>query len=95
MNIADWRCAVSSACFFAASAASASASFFKAAASAFSASAFSRRAASCSSRASCAFRSLASQRSAARSIHRLVEEVSADLMIEAAADFSRVSGALR
>ena len=93
-NSGSWRRATSSSRFFAAASASASASFFSAAASALSASAFSRRAASCSSRASRAFRSCASRRSAVRSIRRVVVEVSADPMTEAAADFSRESGAL-
>nr|XP_020173599.2 mucin-1-like [Aegilops tauschii subsp. strangulata] len=93
-DTADWRRAASSACFFAASVASASASFFRAAASAFSASAFSRRAASYSSRTSRVFHSVASRRSAAGLIRRVVVEVSADPMMEAAADFSRESGAL-
>ena len=64
------------------------------ASAALSASAFAKRSAS-SSRASCAFHSVASRRSAAGSIRRLVEEVAADLMTEAALDFSRVSGALK
>ena len=58
------------------------------------ASAFFRRAASRSSRASRAFRAVASRRSAAGSIRRVVVEVSADPTMEVAADFSRESGAL-
>ena len=77
-----------------AASASAYASLLAAEAAALSASAFARRSAS-SSRASRVFRSCASRRSAAGSLRRLVVEVSADLMTEAAADFSRVSGALR
>ena len=94
-NTADWRRAASSACRFVAAAASASASFFLAEASALSASAFSRRRASYSLRFSCAFRSVASRRSAAGSIRRVVADVSADPMTEAAATLSRVRGALK
>ena len=81
-NTADWRCAASSACRLAAAAASASASF-------------SRRAASSSLRFSCAFRSVASQRSAAGSIRRVVADVSTDPITEATATLSRVRGALK
>ena len=90
----SWRRAASASRSFSAASASACASFLAADAAALSASAFSRRAASCSSRASRAFRSCASWRSAAGSIRREVVEASADLMTEAAADFSRESGAL-
>ena len=92
---ADWRCAASSARGLAATAASASSSFLWAEAAAFLASAFSRRAASSSSRFSCAFRSVASRRSAAGSILRVLAEVSADPMTEAAATRSRERGALK
>ena len=94
-NTTDWRRAASSTCRFVAVAASASASFFLAEASALSASAFSRRTASYSLRFSCAFRSVASRRSAAGSIHRVVADVSADHMTEAAVTLSRVRGALK
>ena len=104
-NTADWQRAASSACRFVAAAASASASFFLAEASALSASAllasalsasaFSRRRASSSLRFSCAFYSVASQRSAVGSIRRVVADVSADPMTEAAVTLSRVRGALK
>ena len=68
---------------------------FRADASAFSASVFFRWAASSSSRFSCAFRSVASRRSAAGSIRRVVADVSADPIMEAAATLSRVRGALK
>ena len=94
-NTADWRCAASSACRFVAATASASGGFFLAEASALSASTFSRRAASSSLRFSYAFCSVASRRSAAGSICRVVADVSADPMTEAATTLSRVRGALK
>ena len=77
-NTADRRGAPSLGGCFAAAAASAASSFFRAEASAFSASAFSRRAALSSSHFSRAFRSVASRRSAERSIRRVVADVSTD-----------------
>ena len=87
----SWRRAASVSRSFFAALASACTIFLAAEAAALSASAFARRSAS-SSRASRAFRYCASRRSAAGSNRRLVVEVSADLMTEAAANFSRVRG---
>ena len=91
----SWRHTASMSPSFAAVSASACASFLAADATTLLASTFARWSASCSSRTSRVFHSCASQRLVAGSIRRVVVEVSADLMTEAAADFSRVSGALR
>ena len=90
----SWRRTASASRSFSAVWASAYTSALSADAADRAACSLARRSAS-SSCASRAFRSVASRRSAAGSMHRLLEEVVADLGTEAAPDFSRVSGALK
>ena len=90
----SWRRTASASRSFSAASASAYASALSADVAALSACSLARRSAS-SSRASSAIRSVASQRSAAGSIRRVVEEVAADLMTEVVLKFSRGSGALK